>query len=336
MKDKVNVNAVFDWMSGKQEPEPIWADGDRDLLGTDEKGRTQRQTMALKDVRYRLHAEIRPWPGFENRQTALEAQFRRRAERGKCFYQPFLGCREFPAFFRLAEPGGTIAAGLLLTSGPRPHALRRFRPLPPRHRRRCYRRSACSGPRPSGGVLAVPDYASPDVLKIQAGPSDARPSPRLRPRAWPRGRARLRPQAGPLVCSLRHPGSYLEILDLAGDKIPRATTFPKCPELSQPEMKRGGAGCRHFLVDSADVVALLSDGEPDPKLRAKHAYFTNLLRQAAGTLPVLAAVANTLDDPAQLAEIRRPSVPEGQAHGTHDGLHPRRLSAVSRRIRGMA
>ncbi len=33
-------------------------------------------------------------------------------------------------------------------------------------------------------------------------------------------------------------------------------------------MKRGGSGCRHFLVDSADVVALLSDGEPDPKLRA--------------------------------------------------------------------
>src|SRR6185295_2667699 len=77
VKDKANVNAVFDWMSAKREPEPIWADGDRDLLGTDEKGRTQRQTIALKNVRYRLHAEIRPWPGHEASQTALEAQFRR-------------------------------------------------------------------------------------------------------------------------------------------------------------------------------------------------------------------------------------------------------------------
>ncbi len=74
VKEKANVNAIFDWMTAKQEPEPIWADGDRDLLGTDEKGRTQRQTMALKDVRYRLHAEIRPWPGNEARQAALEAQ----------------------------------------------------------------------------------------------------------------------------------------------------------------------------------------------------------------------------------------------------------------------
>lgn len=168
VKDKANVNAVFDWMSGKREPEPIWADGDRALLGTDERGRTQRQTMALKDVRYRLHAEIRPWPGFENRQTALEAQFRRRAERGKCFYQPCLGVREFPAFFRLAEPGDDPRPdsslnqdlGLMLydvfdlsrpgTSEDGP-AVSLFRATL------------------SGGVLAVPDYASPHVLKIQGG-----------------------------------------------------------------------------------------------------------------------------------------------------------------------
>lgn len=102
VKDKVNVGAVLDWMAGKSAPQPLWADGDRALLGTDEKGRTQRQTMALKEVRYRVHAEVRPWSGQEERQSALEAQFRRRAEHGKCFYQPFLGCREFPAFFELA------------------------------------------------------------------------------------------------------------------------------------------------------------------------------------------------------------------------------------------
>jgi len=90
---------ISQWMEGKKMPEPLMADESDE--GT---GRTQRQTMALKDVRYRLHAEIRPWPGFEDRQQGLEAQFRRRAANGKCVYQPCFGCREFPAFFELVEP----------------------------------------------------------------------------------------------------------------------------------------------------------------------------------------------------------------------------------------
>lgn len=101
VKDKASVRPA--WISGKEAPEPIWADGTKDLLGTDMKGRTQRQTMALKDVRYRLYAEIRPWEGHQARLPALEAQFRRRAAHGKCIYQPYFGCREFPAFFELVE-----------------------------------------------------------------------------------------------------------------------------------------------------------------------------------------------------------------------------------------
>jgi CRISPR-associated protein Cas5d len=104
VKEKVSVNAVQRWMAGKEEPEPLWADGDRELSGSDAKGRTQRQTMALKNPRYRLHAVIRPWPGHEGKQQALEAQFRRRAAAGKCFCQPCFGCREFPAYFDLVEP----------------------------------------------------------------------------------------------------------------------------------------------------------------------------------------------------------------------------------------
>ncbi len=61
--------------------------------------------MALKNVRYRLHAHVHPWPGFEDRVQAFEAQFRRRAAKGKCFYQPYFGCREFPAYFELVEAG---------------------------------------------------------------------------------------------------------------------------------------------------------------------------------------------------------------------------------------
>ena len=100
VKDKVpSLRTVQRWMDGKEDPQPVFADGISEILGTDQKGRTQRQTMALKNVRYRLHAYIRPWAGFENRITAFEAQFSRRVSQGKCFYQPYLGCREFPAYF---------------------------------------------------------------------------------------------------------------------------------------------------------------------------------------------------------------------------------------------
>jgi CRISPR-associated protein Cas5d len=61
--------------------------------------------MALKGVRYRLHARIVPKPCFRADQSAMDSQFKRRAGAGKCFQQPYFGCREFPAFFEyLADP----------------------------------------------------------------------------------------------------------------------------------------------------------------------------------------------------------------------------------------
>jgi CRISPR-associated protein Csd1 len=95
----------------------------------------------------------------------------------------------------------------------------------------------------------------------------------------------------------------VEVLPLADDDSP-GRTFAKSPELSQPEIKRGGAGCRHFLIDSADVVVLLADDPDDPKLLAKHAYFTGLLRQASTVMPRLAGIAAVLDDDAALHTIR--------------------------------
>jgi CRISPR-associated protein Cas5d len=107
VKDKAPVRAIQSWMDGKAAPEPLWADGDRDLLGTDQRGRTQRQTMALRDVRYRLFAAIQPWPGFEDSLAAFAAQFQRRVAHGKCAFQPCFGCREFPAYFEpLPSPNG--------------------------------------------------------------------------------------------------------------------------------------------------------------------------------------------------------------------------------------
>jgi CRISPR-associated protein Cas5d len=92
---------IGQWMQNTQEVSPIWAD--------DPSERTQRQTMALKAVQYRIHAEIRAWPEFANELPALEAQFRRRAAAGQCFHQPYLGCREFPAYFRLIDESESLA-----------------------------------------------------------------------------------------------------------------------------------------------------------------------------------------------------------------------------------
>lgn len=86
------------WMSGKVNPEPLWADGDDETTG-----RTQRQTMALKNVRYRITARITPRAMYRHELGKLNACFIRRAKHGKCFQQPYFGCREFPAFFEYLE-----------------------------------------------------------------------------------------------------------------------------------------------------------------------------------------------------------------------------------------
>ena len=109
VKDRVPGTAILNrWMQGSAAPEPLWADGGKEELGTDQKGRTQRQTMALKDVRYRLTARIEAKSG--NNLGKLNACFQRRARAGKCFQQPYFGCREFPAFFEYLEDPAPVAA----------------------------------------------------------------------------------------------------------------------------------------------------------------------------------------------------------------------------------
>lgn len=167
VKEKVNMNAVQKWMSDLESPTPIYADGDRDMLGSDEKGRTQRQTMALKDVRYRIIGEIRPFTGHEQKQQALEAQFRRRAAHGKCFYQPYMGCREFPAYFELKEVGEKLSdpqdysqdLGFMLYDvfdlrQPNTPLMEGEKPFITLFQAKIER-----------GVLRVPEFDSPEVLK---------------------------------------------------------------------------------------------------------------------------------------------------------------------------
>ncbi|MGC9196145.1 MAG: type I-C CRISPR-associated protein Cas5c [Syntrophobacteraceae bacterium] len=106
VKDRVPAERTIKaWIEGREPPEPLWADGGKDELGTDQKGRTQRQTMALKNVRYRLSARIVPKQKFAAPQHVNKFNdiFERRAKQGKCFQQPFFGCSEFPAFFEYVQ-----------------------------------------------------------------------------------------------------------------------------------------------------------------------------------------------------------------------------------------
>lgn len=69
--------------------------------------RQQRAGLFLRDVVYRLHAEltVKPSARASNPLMKYREMFVRRAERGQCVNQPYLGCREFAARFRLVDPG---------------------------------------------------------------------------------------------------------------------------------------------------------------------------------------------------------------------------------------
>lgn len=79
-------------------PEPIFI----------EKSRTQRNTIYLKNVYYRIYFQMIQEPGCEARvnEKSLVSQFEQRLKAGKCFHQPYLGLRECIAFF--SEPNYQI------------------------------------------------------------------------------------------------------------------------------------------------------------------------------------------------------------------------------------
>ena len=70
-----------------------------------EEDRTQRQSVVLQDVRYRITAEIVPRPEFRQPVTHLYNQCERRVKRGQAFVQPCMGAREFPAYFEWGSSG---------------------------------------------------------------------------------------------------------------------------------------------------------------------------------------------------------------------------------------
>lgn len=61
--------------------------------------RAQRHTLCLRDVAYIIRAGIDLKPHADDPPAKYRDQFRRRVKRGQCFNQPYLGTREFSAFF---------------------------------------------------------------------------------------------------------------------------------------------------------------------------------------------------------------------------------------------
>lgn len=67
--------------------------------------RQQRASLVLRNVAYvfEAHFEMTDRAGDEDNEGKHIDIFRRRAKNGECFQQPYLGCREFAAFFSLIE-----------------------------------------------------------------------------------------------------------------------------------------------------------------------------------------------------------------------------------------
>lgn len=91
-----------------------------------EKKRQQKNSLLLKDVRYRVYAKLvfipvkdRPKEAFAKHQPGNDENpmkyyqmFERRALQGQCFTQPYLGCREFSANWKYIEDASNLVPPL--------------------------------------------------------------------------------------------------------------------------------------------------------------------------------------------------------------------------------
>ena len=106
---------VAGWMAEPESFKPYLVDS-AGREGADGQNRTQRNTLMLHHVAYRIDASPvltakanvpRTRPADEDEQgddtpTKYAEMFKRRVRKGQCFHRPYLGCREFAAQF--AEP----------------------------------------------------------------------------------------------------------------------------------------------------------------------------------------------------------------------------------------
>ncbi len=121
-----------------------------------EDDRQQRAGLFLRDVHYQLHAHFELLDKGEGPEKYAE-MFQRRARKGQCFNQPYLGCREFGADFRLVEG-----------DAPEPGPIPETRDLGWMLYDLDYRNAASPTPRffqarLENGVIELPDWHSEEV-----------------------------------------------------------------------------------------------------------------------------------------------------------------------------
>ena len=97
-------NEVSGVVSGRN-VETAMKNGTGELAQYIEEERQQRAGLFLREVAYRVHADLEVLPGAAPDNTPMKFQemFARRAAKGQCVNQPYLGCREFAAAFRLVD-----------------------------------------------------------------------------------------------------------------------------------------------------------------------------------------------------------------------------------------
>lgn len=126
-----------------------------------EDDRTQRQSVVLKDVRYRITAEIVKRDSFEGTAEQLVSQAKRRIESGKCFFQPSLGTREFVCYFAPPSEASPITdsldLGLMLYDVFDLHDFEVAKKVKPF--------VTLFHAQMKNGVIEVPEFDSEDVLK---------------------------------------------------------------------------------------------------------------------------------------------------------------------------
>ena len=101
----VSLRNVGQWMAQPEKVSPIEAGG-----GAPDG--TQRNMLALQEVEYIISAELRTTPladRLSDTPMKYHAEFKRRAQQGKCFHRPGLGMREFAADFEwVDDPQGAL------------------------------------------------------------------------------------------------------------------------------------------------------------------------------------------------------------------------------------
>jgi CRISPR-associated protein Cas5d len=90
LRNEVNSKAVVSTAQG-------WEENGGGYIAEDD--RAQRHTLALRDVAYLIKADVTLAAHATDDVAKYRDQFRRRVNRGECYHRPYLGCREFAAFF---------------------------------------------------------------------------------------------------------------------------------------------------------------------------------------------------------------------------------------------